>query len=123
MANLSTGLAWNNFDRFVDTTSGKDTLHDTVGFIFQNVENSSDANLTQNAEQNPKSKSNESITENEEISNDTRHSNENSMRIRNMTLIALVATNCPSPSMISDLIIRSIKIQVHIRNLIELMSA
>lgn len=36
-SNLSVGLAFNNFDRFVDTTSGKDTLHDTVGIIFQDV--------------------------------------------------------------------------------------
>jgi hypothetical protein len=35
--NLSTGLAYNNFDRFVDTATGKDTLHDTVGIIFQNI--------------------------------------------------------------------------------------
>ena len=32
---LCTGLAFNNFDRFVDTSSGKDTLHDTVGIIYQ----------------------------------------------------------------------------------------
>lgn len=38
--NLCTGVAFNNFDRFVDTTSGKDTLHDTVGIIFQNIDNS-----------------------------------------------------------------------------------
>lgn len=35
---LYTGLVYNNFDRFVDTTSGKDT----VGMIFQNVSNSDD---------------------------------------------------------------------------------
>lgn len=35
--NICTGLAYNNFDRFVDTSSGKDTLHDTVGIIFQNI--------------------------------------------------------------------------------------
>lgn len=35
---LSTGVAFNNFDRFVETTSGKDTLHDTVGIIYQFVE-------------------------------------------------------------------------------------
>ncbi|XP_011171576.3 uncharacterized protein LOC105204222 [Solenopsis invicta] len=34
--NFCTGLAFNNFDRFVDTLSGKGTLHDTVGIIFQN---------------------------------------------------------------------------------------
>nr|CAI5848990.1 unnamed protein product [Callosobruchus analis] len=38
--NLCTGAAFNNFDRFVDTTSGKDTLHDTVGIIFQNIDDS-----------------------------------------------------------------------------------
>jgi len=36
-SNLSTSLAFNNFDRFVDTTDGKDTLHDTVGIIIQNI--------------------------------------------------------------------------------------
>lgn len=35
---LSTTVALNNFDRFVETTSGKDTLHDTVGIIFQNID-------------------------------------------------------------------------------------
>ncbi|XP_011858812.1 PREDICTED: uncharacterized protein LOC105556339, partial [Vollenhovia emeryi] len=35
--NLHTGLAYNNFDRFVDTLTGKDTLHDTVGIIFQDI--------------------------------------------------------------------------------------
>lgn len=33
---LLTGLAFDNFDRFVETLSGKDTLHDTVGIIYQN---------------------------------------------------------------------------------------
>ncbi|CAG4981118.1 unnamed protein product [Parnassius apollo] len=28
-------VAFDNFDRFVDTTSGKDTMHDTVGIIYQ----------------------------------------------------------------------------------------
>ncbi|KAG5887454.1 hypothetical protein JTB14_017310 [Gonioctena quinquepunctata] len=32
---LSTHVAFDNFDRFVDTTSGKDTMHDTVGIIYQ----------------------------------------------------------------------------------------
>ena len=30
-----TGVAWDNFDRFVETESGKDTLHDTVGIVYQ----------------------------------------------------------------------------------------
>lgn len=33
--NLSTNVAFDNYDRFVDTFSGKDTLHDTVGIIYQ----------------------------------------------------------------------------------------
>lgn len=33
--NVCTGLAFDNFDRFVDTDTGKDTMHDTVGIIFQ----------------------------------------------------------------------------------------
>ncbi|GFU94346.1 uncharacterized protein TNCV_4368201 [Trichonephila clavipes] len=36
--NLSTGMAFDNFDRFVDTKNGKDTLHDTVGIIYQNTD-------------------------------------------------------------------------------------
>lgn len=32
---LSTHVAFDNFDRFVDTATGKDTLHDTVGIIYQ----------------------------------------------------------------------------------------
>lgn len=35
---LSTGVAYDNFDRFVETKSGKDTLHDTVGIIYQNLD-------------------------------------------------------------------------------------
>jgi len=33
---LSTGVAFVNFDRFVETSSGKDTLHDTVGILYKN---------------------------------------------------------------------------------------
>lgn len=36
--NLSVGIAYDNFDRFVDTKTGKDTLHDTVGIIYQNID-------------------------------------------------------------------------------------
>ena len=35
---LGTSVAWDNYDRFVDTQSGKDTLHDTVGIAFQIVQ-------------------------------------------------------------------------------------
>ncbi|GFV92982.1 hypothetical protein TNCV_3426941 [Trichonephila clavipes] len=34
---LSTGVAFDNIDRYVDTLTEKDTLHDTVGIIYQNV--------------------------------------------------------------------------------------
>ena len=36
--NLCTGLAFDNFECFADTLSGKDTLHDTVGIIYQNID-------------------------------------------------------------------------------------
>ena len=32
---LHTHVAFDNFDRFIDTCGGKDTLHDTVGIIYQ----------------------------------------------------------------------------------------
>ncbi|CAH0396002.1 unnamed protein product [Bemisia tabaci] len=32
-----TGVAFDNFDRFVDTASGKDTLHHTVGIAYQKI--------------------------------------------------------------------------------------
>lgn len=35
--NMGTGLAFDNFDRFMDTRTGKDTLHDTVGIIYHNI--------------------------------------------------------------------------------------
>ncbi|CAH0563075.1 unnamed protein product [Brassicogethes aeneus] len=31
------GVAFDNYDRFVDTHTGKDTLHDTVGIIYQTI--------------------------------------------------------------------------------------
>ena len=39
-ASTATGVAWDNFDRFVETKSGKDTLHDTVGITYQLLNNS-----------------------------------------------------------------------------------
>ena len=32
-----TGVAWDNFDRFVETITGKETLHDTVGITYQTI--------------------------------------------------------------------------------------
>lgn len=34
---LRTHVAFDNFDKFVETSSGKDTLHDTVGIVYQNI--------------------------------------------------------------------------------------
>ncbi|GBP88409.1 hypothetical protein EVAR_71174_1 [Eumeta japonica] len=34
---LNTAVAFDNFDRFAETLNGKDTFHDTVGIIFQNI--------------------------------------------------------------------------------------
>ncbi|GFV96408.1 hypothetical protein TNCV_2869851 [Trichonephila clavipes] len=42
---LSTGVAFDNCDRYVDTLTGKDTLHDTVGIIYQNVSDDYDIEL------------------------------------------------------------------------------
>lgn len=35
--NLCTAVAFDNYDRYVETVSGTDTLHDTVGIVFQNT--------------------------------------------------------------------------------------
>ena len=32
---FNTRIAWDNFDRFAETKSGKNTLHDTVGIAYQ----------------------------------------------------------------------------------------
>ena len=32
---IGTGVAWDNCDRFVEISSGKDTLQDTVGITYQ----------------------------------------------------------------------------------------
>ena len=39
-ASTVTAVAWDNFDRFVETKSGKDMLHDTVGVAYQVLDNS-----------------------------------------------------------------------------------
>ena len=38
-ASTATGVAWGNFDRFVETKSGEDTLRDTVGIAYQVLDN------------------------------------------------------------------------------------
>ena len=39
-ASTVTGVAWDNFDRFLETKSGKGTLHDSVGVAYQVLNNS-----------------------------------------------------------------------------------
>ena len=34
---VPSGLAFDNYDRYVETLSGKNTLHDTVGIMYQNI--------------------------------------------------------------------------------------
>ena len=31
---LGTGVAWDNYERFVETLTGKSTMHDTVGICY-----------------------------------------------------------------------------------------
>lgn len=35
-SDLRTHVAFDNFDKYVETSTGKDTLHDTVGIVYQN---------------------------------------------------------------------------------------
>ena len=37
-SSLASGVAWNNFDRYVETSSGKNTLHDTVAIMYQDID-------------------------------------------------------------------------------------
>ena len=49
---MGTGVAWDNYDHFVETQSGKDTLHDTVGIAFQTIENPIQHAATANSKAN-----------------------------------------------------------------------
>ena len=40
---LNTGLGFDNYDKRVETLTGKDTLHDTVGILYQNISQDSTA--------------------------------------------------------------------------------
>ena len=35
--NLNTGNVFGNYDRYLETLTGKNTLHDTVGIVYQDV--------------------------------------------------------------------------------------
>ena len=49
-ASTATGVAWNNFDRFVKTKSGEDTLRNTVGIAYQVLDDSQLSILENNQE-------------------------------------------------------------------------
>ena len=49
-ASAATDVAWDNFDRFAATKSGKDTLHNTVGIAYQVLDNSQPNILEDNQE-------------------------------------------------------------------------
>lgn len=72
---MCTGIAFDNFDRFVDTLTGKDTLHDTVGIIYQNIVDDTnvtaaktDASVQENDNINDSADGNDSLTSNNETS-------------------------------------------------------
>ena len=46
----SSGVAFDNYDRFVETFSGKDTLHDTVGIAYQTIDDIVQSNTTNHSE-------------------------------------------------------------------------
>lgn len=47
--NMGTGVSFDNYDRFVETLTGKDTLHDTVGIAYQVVSEESDESQMEEA--------------------------------------------------------------------------
>ena len=49
-ASAASGVARDNFDRFVETRSGKDTLHEIVGIAYQVPDNSQPNILGDNQE-------------------------------------------------------------------------
>lgn len=57
--NLCTNVAFDNFDCFVDTTNGKDTLHDTVGIIYQFVPQHNERSCNVIAHERTSSRNNE----------------------------------------------------------------
>lgn len=42
---IVTHMAFDNYDQYVETTTGKDTLHDTVGIAFQNNSNAQELSM------------------------------------------------------------------------------
>lgn len=44
MPGLFVGIVYDNYDRFVETINGKDTLHDPIGILYENISNPDDSN-------------------------------------------------------------------------------
>ena len=59
-ASAATDIAWNNFDRFEKTNSGKDTLHDTVGIAYQVLDNLQ-ANILEDNQERQNSNENQKL--------------------------------------------------------------
>lgn len=78
-SHLYTGVAFDNYDRFVETTTGKDTLHDTVGIIFQ-IENniiSEEAVNNENVQQELVSNlGNEAVLDDDNVQQDLQMEND-----------------------------------------------
>ena len=48
-ADSGTGIAWDNYDRNVETVNGDATLHDTVGIAYQTISNTNEQSTETNA--------------------------------------------------------------------------
>lgn len=73
---LCTGIAFDNFNRFVETLTGKNTLHDTVGVIYQNV--SSDTKIAGITDASAESDDTDKVMD----ANDLVASNDKTLRVR-----------------------------------------
>ncbi|GBP52408.1 hypothetical protein EVAR_4691_1 [Eumeta japonica] len=85
---LFTGVAYDNFDRFVETTNGKDTLHDTVGIIYQNIE----VNTTEESEMPEQLNMSEAP-----ITNNENNSPHTTVKKRRRTFEAISTEEIPYP--------------------------
>ena len=63
----ATGVAWDNLDRFVETKSSKDKLHDTVDIAYQVLDNIQPNILQENRERQNSNENTELKKENVHI--------------------------------------------------------
>ena len=57
-----TGVAWDNFDRFLETIAGKETLHDTVGITYHTVIEEESMDQEPSEDENPSSEEEKCFT-------------------------------------------------------------